>query len=65
MEREQETPIPCVACKSYNAKSGKFSCKPHDCKQLSKWLLQHAPQLKEDAVEMGVLFSDPPIPYVV
>ena len=62
MESKQE--IPCANCQSWNAKLRKFSCKPHDCKKLTTWLLQHAPQLKPDPAEMGV----PPvtsIPYVV
>ncbi|MGA2386383.1 MAG: hypothetical protein ABSG33_07615 [Candidatus Bathyarchaeia archaeon] len=65
MESKQETQIPCVTCKSYHAKLRKFSCKPHDCKELSSWLLQHVPQLRPDRVEMGVQLPETSIPYVV
>ena len=65
MESTQKTQIPCVTCKSYNAKQSKFSCKPHECKELSQWLLEHVPQLRHDNVEMVAAFPDCIIPYVV
>jgi hypothetical protein len=62
MESKQE--IPCATCKSWNAKLRRFSCKPHDCKELSEWLLQYAPQLGPDVAAMEVL-SEESIRYVV
>lgn len=62
MESKQE--IPCAACRSWNGKAKKFSCKPHDCQKLSVWLQCFAPQLRENMVEMQVQFPEA-IPYVV
>jgi hypothetical protein len=62
MESKEE--IPCATCKSWNPKLRKFSCKPHDCKELSAWLLQYAPQLGPNEAEMGVL-PEESIRYVV
>ena len=63
MESKQE--IPCAACKSWNAKLRKFACKPHDCKKLSTWLVQYAPQLRTDSAETEVQLPETSIRYVV
>ncbi|MGA2680925.1 MAG: hypothetical protein ABSF44_03900 [Candidatus Bathyarchaeia archaeon] len=65
METKQETQIPCVKCRSYNAKLGKFSCKPHVCKELSAWLLKCVPELAPDPAETGLQPQMVAIPYVV
>ena len=62
MESKQE--IPCASCQSWNAKRRKFSCKPQDCKELSEWLMQYAPQLKPDQAGMDGL-PETSIRYVV
>ena len=62
MDAKQE--IPCANCQSWNAKLRKFSCKPHDCKKLSAWLVRYAPQLRPDSAEMEML-PETSIRYVV
>ena len=62
METKHE--IPCATCQSWNAKLRKFSCRPNDCKKLSAWLVQYAPQLRSDSAEVEA-FPETSIRYVV
>jgi hypothetical protein len=62
---EHEEPIPCADCRLWNAKEKKFSCKPKDCKELSAWLLQYAPQLSAEKAQMQVQLPETAIQYVV
>jgi hypothetical protein len=39
MEHKEE--IPCAACQSWNKREKKFSCNPHICKGLIKWIQEH------------------------
>ncbi|MGA3110973.1 MAG: hypothetical protein ABSE15_02960 [Candidatus Bathyarchaeia archaeon] len=65
MEKEQETQIPCIKCRSYSAEQRKFSCKPHICKELSVWLQQRCPQLAPNPAETEMRVRIAAIPYVV
>jgi hypothetical protein len=62
---EHEEQIPCADCHLWNAKEKKFSCKPKDCKELSAWLLQYAPQLSAEKAQMQVQLPEIAIQYVV
>jgi hypothetical protein len=62
---ERQDTIPCAACQSWNRKQRKFTCNPSDCKQLTAWLSEHAPQLSTGTTQMQVQLPEIAIQYVV
>jgi hypothetical protein len=62
---EKKSEIPCTSCQSWNRKEKKFSCNPEDCKELTTWLSDNAPQLCKGSVQMQVHIPEVAIKYVV
>jgi len=60
---EKQSEVPCANCQSWKEK--KFSCNPDDCKVLTVWLLEHAPQLSTGTIQMQVQFPEIAVQYVV
>ena len=62
---EQKEEIPCAKCRSYKAKEKKFSCNPDDCKDLTLWLLENAPHMQPETLQMQLHIPEKAIQYVV
>lgn len=63
MEIKEE--IPCAACQSWKSKTRKFSCEPNECRKLTVWLLQNAPQLIPNLPEIEARLPEKAVSYVV
>jgi hypothetical protein len=63
MEKQKE--IPCANCQSWKRNQKKFSCIPNDCKDLTSWLLQNAPHMKAETLQMQLQLPEPIIQYIV
>jgi hypothetical protein len=44
--------IPCASCKSWKKRKKKFSCSPNDCKVLTVWLLENAPHVNAQNIQL-------------
>jgi hypothetical protein len=44
--------IPCANCQSWAKKEKKFSCNPDECKGLTAWLYENAPNMTKDKANL-------------
>jgi hypothetical protein len=61
----EQPEIPCSKCQFWRKKQKKFSCNPNDCSLLTSWLLENAPQLSKETLQMQVRLPEVALQYVV
>ncbi len=50
----EKAEIPCANCQSWAKKEKKFTCNPDECKGLTTWLIENAPQINKDDLKVQV-----------